>query len=93
MASERGRVSGLERREMRDVAGTDGTSLVERSGASSRDQVPPRLLTLAEVASYLGVSPKTVRRFVGCGLPCVRLGRVVRFRQADLLRFVEARKE
>ena len=59
----------------------------------SRAVGPPRLLTLPEVAVFLSVSPKTVRRLVGRGLPCVRLGRVVRFRQADLLRFVEARKE
>ena len=58
-----------------------------------RDLGPPRLLTLPEVAVFLSVSPKTVRRLVSRGLPCVRLGRVVRFRQADLLRFVEARKE
>ena len=60
---------------------------------AEREQVLPRLLTLPEVAVFLSVSPKTVRRLVGRGLPCVRLGRVVRFRQADLLRFVEARKE
>ena len=60
---------------------------------AGREAVPPRLLTLPEVATYLSVSPKTVRRLVSRGLPCVRLGRVVRFRQADLLRFVEARKE
>ena len=60
---------------------------------AGRETVPPRLLTLPEVAAYFGVSPKTVRRLVSRGLPCVRLGRVVRFRQADLLRFVEARKE
>jgi len=59
----------------------------------SRDRALPRLLTLPEVAAFLSVSPKTVRRLIGRELPCVRLGRVVRFRQADLLRFVEARKE
>lgn len=55
--------------------------------------VLPRLLTIHDVAEYLSVSPKTVQRLVRRGLPCVRLGRVVRFRPADLLRFVEARKE
>ena len=60
---------------------------------AGRDCALPRLLTLPEVAEFLSVSPKTVRRLIGRGLPCVRLGRVVRFRQADLLRFVEARKE
>jgi len=53
-----------------------------------------RLMTLLEVAQYLAVSPKTVRRLVGRGkLSCVRVGRVLRFQQADLFRFVEARRE
>ena len=53
-----------------------------------------RLLTLAEVAGFLRVSPKTVRRLVASGrLRCVRLGRVLRFQLADLFRFVEARRE
>jgi len=54
----------------------------------------PHLLTLAEVAEMLSVSQKTVRRLVaGRKLPCIRLGRVLRFQPADLFRFVEARKE
>jgi excisionase family DNA binding protein len=53
-----------------------------------------RLLTLAQVADFLQVSQKTVRRLVARRrLPCVRFGRVLRFSPADLLRFVEARKE
>ena len=63
--------------------------LVRRTAAT---RLAP-LLTIEQVADHLGVSKKTVRRLIGRGLPCVRLGRVVRFRQADLLRFVEARKE
>ena len=68
-------------------------SIEEQSVHPVHAQDVPRLLTLLEVAEYLGVSAKTVRRLLRRGLPCVRLGRVVRFRQADLLRFVEARKE
>lgn len=57
------------------------------------DRLVP-LLTLREVAGLLNVSPKTIRRLVARGsLPCVRFGRVLRFQQADLFRFVEARKE
>ena len=52
-----------------------------------------RLLTINEVAVALGVSPKTVRRLMRRGLPSVRFGRLVRFEQRDLLRWVEARKE
>lgn len=54
---------------------------------------PPTLLTLPEVAEVLHVSPKTVRRLMRRGLPSVRFGRLVRFEQRDLLRWVEARKE
>jgi len=53
-----------------------------------------RLLTLQQVAEYLSVSPKTVRRWLsGKRLPHVRLGRVLRFRQDEVLRWIEARKE
>lgn len=51
------------------------------------------LLTLREVAAYLRVSEKTVRRWVAQGrIPCVRLGRVVRFVAGDVFRWVSARK-
>ena len=55
--------------------------------------VPAQLLTIDQVAEFLGVSPKTVRRLMRRGLPSVRVGRLVRFEQRDLLRWVEARKE
>lgn len=58
-----------------------------------RDAVPPRLLTLPEVAAYLSVSPKSVRRLVASGrLPHYRLGRVLRFDPADVSRWLTARK-
>jgi len=52
-----------------------------------------QLLTIEQVAEFLGVSPKSVRRLMQRGLPSVRFGRLVRFQQRDLLRWVEARKE
>jgi excisionase family DNA binding protein len=52
-----------------------------------------QLLTIDEVAVALGVSTRTVRRLMRRGLPSVRFGRLVRFEQRDLLRWVEARKE
>lgn len=55
--------------------------------------VPSQLLTIEQVAEFLGVSSKTVRRLMRRGLPSVRFGRLVRFEQRDLLRWVEARKE
>lgn len=52
------------------------------------------LLTLSQVADLLRVSVKTVRRWMlSKRLPHVRLGRVVRFQEDELLRWIEARKE
>jgi excisionase family DNA binding protein len=52
-----------------------------------------QLLTLQQVAEYLNVSLKTVRRLLLRGLPSVRIGRLIRFRQQDVARWIEARKE
>ena len=60
---------------------------------AGRETVPPRLLTLPEVAAFLSVSPKSVRRLVASrGLPHYRLGRVLRFDAADVSRWLAARK-
>ena len=53
-----------------------------------------RLLTLAEVADLLRLSEKTVHRLVSARrMPCVRVGRSVRFVSGDVLRWLSARKE
>ncbi len=60
---------------------------------NGRDGVD-QLLTLPELARLLQLSEKTVRRLVGARrLPCVRLGRSVRFIPGDVLRWLSARKE
>lgn len=65
-----------------------------RPHADGDSNTLPRLLTLSEVAAALQLSPKTIRRLVARrSLRCIRVGRVLRFSPADLLRFVEARKE
>jgi excisionase family DNA binding protein len=49
------------------------------------------LLRPEGVARLLGCSPKTVYAWAASGsIPCVRLGRLVRFRPADVRLFVEA---
>jgi excisionase family DNA binding protein len=54
---------------------------------------PPRLLKIREAANLLAVSEKTVRRLISSRqLPCVRIQRLLRLHEADLVRFVEARK-
>lgn len=62
--------------------------------AVSRPSVLEPLLTIGEVAALLRVSGKTVQRLVATRrMPCVRIGRRVRFLSADVFRFVAARKD
>lgn len=63
-------------------------------GRSDRDRPVEHLLTLLDVAEFLGVSPRTIRRLVTRQrITCVRIGRALRFDPADVSRFVAARKE
>jgi len=52
------------------------------------------LLTVSEVAAFLGIHGKTVYAWVARGVfPCVRVGTRIRFDRRDVLRWVSARKE
>jgi excisionase family DNA binding protein len=54
----------------------------------------PRLLTIGEVAAILRMHQRTIRRLVAYRrLPCVRIGRQLRFVPSDIVRWVSARKE
>jgi excisionase family DNA binding protein len=57
------------------------------------DALESPLLTISEVAKLLNVSEKSVQRFVARGMPCYRIGRLVRFAPGDVFRWLEARKE
>ena len=49
-----------------------------------------RLLTIEKAAEVLGVTPRMVRRLTASRrLPFVKVGRLVRFRDADLAKFIE----
>lgn len=53
-----------------------------------------RLLTTPEAAAYLGMAPATLqndRSSHGLGVPYVKLGQAVRYREADLIEWVEQR--
>ena len=53
-----------------------------------------QLLTLHELADRLQLSEKTIRRMIADGrLPCVRLGRQLRFLPGDVFRWLQARRE
>jgi excisionase family DNA binding protein len=52
------------------------------------------LMTRDEAAAYLGVSPKTLATWACTkryALPLVKIGRAVKYRAADLDKFIEAR--
>ena len=50
-----------------------------------------KLLKLKQAAEVLNVSDRMLAKLIGQGvIPCVRLGRCVRFRMADIVAFCEA---
>jgi excisionase family DNA binding protein len=52
-----------------------------------------RLLSSREAAKYLGISPRTLWSLTACNeLPCVRIGRSVRYDLHDLSAWIESRK-
>jgi len=52
------------------------------------------LLTVRQVAAYLSVSEKTVRRLIATGqLRCIHIGRLTRIDPGDVSRWLSARKE
>ena len=84
MASERAwRQGALEHSERAHVAGTGPSSL-----AGLPESMEP-LLTAKEVCELLRVSSRHLRRL---NVPCVRFGRLVRYRRGDVFRWVEARR-
>jgi len=65
--------------EMRDIRGFRG------EGGPGEDSLG-HLLTVAELAHYLQLNPKTVYAWSSRGrIPCVRAGRSLRFRLSDVL--------
>jgi excisionase family DNA binding protein len=56
--------------------------------------VKERLMTMQEVAEYLQCSLSTVRRWVGRGVvPHYRMGKMIRFRRAELDRWLDTYRE
>ena len=50
-----------------------------------------RWLSTAEAAKYLGITPRTLYRFIDQGeIPAFRFGRVIRLKQDDVDQFIEA---
>lgn len=60
---------------------------------TARGATAPRLLGTAEAAEYLGVHTRTLQEWVSQGrIHCLRVGRHLRFRIADLDGWAEGRR-
>ena len=71
------------------------TPMTQRKRPAMNDKsvtAPARLLTIREVAGYLQVDEKTIRRWIGArNLPAFKLGRQWRVAEKDLQRFLNER--
>jgi excisionase family DNA binding protein len=83
-----------------DVASRPPAGAAARGGKASVNAAAsprhdgPQLLTLEEVANFLRLHPRTLRRLVAGGrIPCMRIGRAIRFVQGDVFAWLQARKE
>ena len=72
------------------MTGSAGSAEVAFSKDYLSNGVPRRLLTPGEAAELLAVSERKVSDLARSGqLPCVHVGRSVRFRPADIERLIE----
>jgi excisionase family DNA binding protein len=70
-----------------DVAGGRGPAARRQAGH------PPKFYTKAQVAGMLGVSPRSVQRWIACGdLAAHRFGGTVRIAETDLRVFVASHR-
>jgi excisionase family DNA binding protein len=64
--------------------------MIDRAKADVVTEEPPQLLTTREIAKRLAVGKRTVERLAASGrLPAVRIGRLIRFKPADLAAFID----
>ena len=54
--------------------------------------VLPRLLTTAEAAAILNIKPRALKdHWRNWGLPAIKVGRELRFRESDILAYIDRR--
>ena len=89
-----GLLSGVQSKRIADLE-SQVESLKEALARVVLSKTNNVLMSTKEIAPYVGVShPKTVERWVReKGLPCVKIGRNLRFRLGDVLRWLAQRKE
>ncbi len=79
----------------RDVSASESVSATapDPPGLAREPRLQP-LLTVRDVAAVLRVDEKTIRRLISARrIPCVRIGRQIRFDPSDVVRWVSARRE
>lgn len=68
--------------------------LIDAAGLRDRSNQLGRLLDESETATLLGTAPQTLTKW-RCTkrypLPFVRIGRLIRYRETDVLRFIQSR--
>ena len=82
--------------QLRRVNTADGSANASSPDPSRTTPAPSLrpLLTIEQVATYLCVNAKTVRRWVAKRrIPCVRIGTRLRFDYGDIVSWVRQRKE
>ena len=50
---------------------------------TSRGAIEPEYLSLDELARYACVCKKTLRKWIGCGMPTYKVGHVVRIKKGE----------
>lgn len=75
-----------------DLTPGDLTALLRSRRAPQGEAQPDRLLTVKVVADRLSLSQRSVCRLSIAGiLPHVKIGRSVRFRESDVVKFLQGR--
>jgi excisionase family DNA binding protein len=73
--------------------GTAAGVLCRAPATAAQDATPRKLLTARDAAKVLGCCEKTLWTLTQSGeIPCVRIGRAVRYDPADLYRWIESAK-
>jgi excisionase family DNA binding protein len=63
----------------------------DSSDSPAAGPTPIQWMGTHEAARYLGITPRTLYRFINDGaLPAFKMGRVIRLRQSDLDDFIES---
>jgi len=57
-----------------------------------QETAAPELMSAAEIGKRIGVHARTVRNWVLHGCPHVRAGRKLRFRESDVIQWLEERE-